>query len=223
VKEHPELVRSVGCEYQFILKDPDSSWVLDLKTGAGSVRAGNAEKPDCTLRLSNSDWLDMVAGAADPMKLFQSGRLKIAGNVMASQKLDFLKKIERKGSSRPETTAAAVSNEPIRVSSKTPDLVAAIKRQLVEQPQVSKEIGAMIAFRIKEGGSFTMDCRATPAVVFDGVDASAAAVVTLSDEAFGRLVAEGAVHTLFQHGELRVDGAMAPIHRLQVLKQLVVG
>jgi hypothetical protein len=38
----------------------------------------------------------MVSGKADPMKLFQGGKLKISGNVMASQKLDFLKKIDRK-------------------------------------------------------------------------------------------------------------------------------
>jgi hypothetical protein len=38
----------------------------------------------------------MAEGKANPMKLFTSGKLKISGNVMASQKLDFLTKIDPK-------------------------------------------------------------------------------------------------------------------------------
>ena len=36
----------------------------------------------------------MTQGIADPMKLYMSGDLKIGGDIMASQKLDFLKKID---------------------------------------------------------------------------------------------------------------------------------
>ena len=35
----------------------------------------------------------MATGQADAMKLFSTGKLKICGDVMASQKLGFLKKI----------------------------------------------------------------------------------------------------------------------------------
>ena len=66
---------------------------LDLKKG--EVKAGTVDKADCTLALTDADWLDMVSGKADPMKLFQSGKLKITGNVMASQKLNFLQKIDK--------------------------------------------------------------------------------------------------------------------------------
>ncbi len=38
----------------------------------------------------------MTSGKADPMKLYMGGKLKISGDVMASQKLDFLKKIDPK-------------------------------------------------------------------------------------------------------------------------------
>ena len=93
VAAHPELTKQVGVVYQFKIKSPDSQWVVDLK--AGAVKAGLADKAECTLELTDADWLDMVTGKADPMKLFQGGKLKITGNVMASQKLDFLKKIDR--------------------------------------------------------------------------------------------------------------------------------
>ncbi|MBL0197125.1 MAG: SCP2 sterol-binding domain-containing protein [Myxococcales bacterium] len=36
----------------------------------------------------------MTSGKADPQKLYFGGKLKISGNVMASQKLTFLKKID---------------------------------------------------------------------------------------------------------------------------------
>ena len=45
-------------------------------------------------------------GEADPMKLFSSGALKISGDLMASQKLDFLQKID------PKEAAEAVAEEP---------------------------------------------------------------------------------------------------------------
>ncbi|MBL0218847.1 MAG: SCP2 sterol-binding domain-containing protein [Myxococcales bacterium] len=43
---------------------------------------------DCTLEISEADFIDMTTGKSDPMKLFTTGKLKIAGNVMASQKLN---------------------------------------------------------------------------------------------------------------------------------------
>ena len=44
--------------------------------------------------MSDADFMDMCTGKADAQKLYFGGKLKISGNVMASQKLDFLKKID---------------------------------------------------------------------------------------------------------------------------------
>jgi (3R)-3-hydroxyacyl-CoA dehydrogenase / 3a,7a,12a-trihydroxy-5b-cholest-24-enoyl-CoA hydratase / enoyl-CoA hydratase 2 len=117
VAKTPELVKQVGLVYQFVIKSPDSAWVLDLKKGA--VTAGTAEKPDCTLTLSEADWLDMVSGKADAMKLFQGGKLKITGNVMASQKLDFLNKLDRASLKSDAAPAAAPSSSATRCASRT--------------------------------------------------------------------------------------------------------
>ena len=38
----------------------------------------------------------MTSGKADAMKLYMGGKLKISGDVMASQKLSFLQKIDPK-------------------------------------------------------------------------------------------------------------------------------
>ena len=63
-------------------------------SAAGAVYAGEAEKPECTLELSDADFMAMTSGKADPQKLFGEGKLKIGGNLMASTKLGFLKKID---------------------------------------------------------------------------------------------------------------------------------
>ena len=43
----------------------------------------------------------MATGKADPMKLFMDKKLRITGDIMASQKLEFLKKIDPKAAKRP--------------------------------------------------------------------------------------------------------------------------
>ena len=67
--------------------------LLDLKSVPGEVTQGEGAA-ECTLELPEADFLDLTQGKADPMKLFTTGKLKISGNVMASQKLNFLSKID---------------------------------------------------------------------------------------------------------------------------------
>ncbi|MDR3417051.1 MAG: SDR family NAD(P)-dependent oxidoreductase, partial [Nevskia sp.] len=82
--------------FQFLLKEPDSAWVLDMKAGDGAVRTGTDEKPDVTLELADADFVAMSTGKADPNKLYFGGKMKVGGNVMASQKLAFLQKMDPK-------------------------------------------------------------------------------------------------------------------------------
>ncbi|MEQ9322615.1 MAG: MaoC/PaaZ C-terminal domain-containing protein, partial [Polyangiaceae bacterium] len=83
--KNAETVKKVQKVFQFQLTSPDSVWTVDAK--AGAVDKGETQKPDCTLALSDADFMDMCTGKADPMKLFSTGKLKISGDVMASQKL----------------------------------------------------------------------------------------------------------------------------------------
>ncbi|MCK6548130.1 SDR family NAD(P)-dependent oxidoreductase, partial [Myxococcota bacterium] len=107
VARNPGMTEKVKNVFQFRIKSPDSVWTIDLKNGAGSVAAGDAQKADCTLELTNSDFLEMTSGKADPQKLFMSGKLKISGNVMASQKLEFLKKMDPEQAKRAALAARA--------------------------------------------------------------------------------------------------------------------
>ncbi len=224
VAKTPDLVKQVNMVYQFKLSSPDSAWVLDLK--AGAVKAGTVEKADCTLALSNSDWLDMVSGKADPMKLFQGGKLKITGNVMASQKLDFLKKIDK--SSMPTASAsaaaapAASASAPDSAEVIAPKVFKALQERLAKNPGLAKEVDAVIAFKVKDAGfEFTAELKGGSPSVKPGFDAKAGTRITLTDEALAALAKGESAQSLFQHGQLRVDGELAPAHRLGFLKQLV--
>ncbi|HEY6173744.1 MAG TPA: SDR family NAD(P)-dependent oxidoreductase, partial [Kofleriaceae bacterium] len=83
----------VKTTFLFKLSAPEASWTIDLATPPGRVTEGVAGTPACTLEMSDADFLAMATGQADAMKLFSTGKLKISGDVMASQKLGFLKKI----------------------------------------------------------------------------------------------------------------------------------
>ncbi|MDP3214832.1 MAG: SDR family NAD(P)-dependent oxidoreductase, partial [Deltaproteobacteria bacterium] len=101
--KNPDVASKVGTVFQFKLNEPASQWTLDLKLN--KVAKGETAVPECTLELSDADFMAMTEGKANPMKLFTTGKLKISGNVMASQKLDFLTKIDRKAM---EAAAAGV-------------------------------------------------------------------------------------------------------------------
>jgi 3-hydroxyacyl-CoA dehydrogenase/3a,7a,12a-trihydroxy-5b-cholest-24-enoyl-CoA hydratase len=224
VAAHPELIKQVGVVYQFKIKAPDSQWVVDLK--AGAVKAGLADKAECTLELTDADWLDMVSGKADPMKLFQGGKLKISGNVMASQKLDFLKKIDRSAMPTASASAgaapAAASAAPASAEVMAPKIFKALQERLAKNPGLAKEVDAVISFKVKDAGfDFTADLKGGSPSVKPGLDAKAGTRLTLTDEALAALAKGESAQSLFQHGQIRVDGEVLAAHRLGFLKQLV--
>lgn len=63
---------------------------MDLKKSPGEVYAGppkDGVKPNVTLTLEDTDMADLGAGKLNPQKAFMSGKLKVTGNVMLTQKL----------------------------------------------------------------------------------------------------------------------------------------
>jgi 3-hydroxyacyl-CoA dehydrogenase/3a,7a,12a-trihydroxy-5b-cholest-24-enoyl-CoA hydratase len=88
----PELAESIQMLFQFRLRDPQSAWVIDLQQGA--VRSGEESQVACTLTLSDADFMRLCAGEVQAQELFFGGKLQISGNVLASQKLEFLQTID---------------------------------------------------------------------------------------------------------------------------------
>lgn len=92
-KVNNSMVKQISAVYQFnITKDGKNAktWMLDLKNGGGSVEEGANKKADCILTLSDENTIAMFSGKLNPQEAFFSGKLKVTGNIMLSQKLGIL-------------------------------------------------------------------------------------------------------------------------------------
>ncbi|XP_055841200.1 peroxisomal multifunctional enzyme type 2 [Episyrphus balteatus] len=99
VKDNEAKAKSVNAVFQFkITKDGKVSkeWTLDLKNA--KVYQGPAKdiKVDTTLTVADEDMVDIALGKLNSQAAFMKGKLKIAGNIMLTQKLAPLLKTESK-------------------------------------------------------------------------------------------------------------------------------
>ena len=219
VERNPDMVGKTQTVFRFELKDPDSAWTLDLKNGKGAVTEGAEGTADCTLALAERDFLDMTMGKSDPMKLFTTGKLKISGNVMASQKLQFLQKIDPAQAMAAVAKARAAGGGPKAAASgggaaqaKAPMIFTALDTRLKANPGLKDEVKAKVVFKVKDpDGSWSFDLGGDATTTITIADADLAAL------SGGKTTAK----ELFQHGKLRVDGEYAVAHRLGFLKGLV--
>ncbi len=229
VAAHPEL-NEIGVVYLFELTDPASTWTLDLKQGA--LSAGRVGKAGCTLTLSDADFMLMTKGEIDPQKLYFSGRLKVAGDVMASQKLDFLQKVDpaevaeavaaAKASGAAEAAPAAAA-EPGR----TPvagTLFERLAAHLRETPGLAAEVGARVQFHVTgPDAAWGLDLRDGVAIAAGTLD-DADSVLTLSDEDLEAWAAdEVKPYDLFLRGRLRVDGDVRVVQRMGFIAGIGAG
>ena len=82
-----KLGPKVGGSIQFVLSGGhggDSTWVIDCKQSKVSRGAGKA---DCTVTLSDENFLALASGKLQGMQAFMSGKMKIKGNMMLAQKV----------------------------------------------------------------------------------------------------------------------------------------
>ena len=228
VQNQGDIIAKVGKTFLFKLTSPESVWTIDVKNGKGGVSQGAADKPDCTLEISDTDFMAMVAGKADAMKLFSSGKLKISGDVMASQKLTFLQKMDPKrakevamsarksGAGAAKPTTSAVAKEPAAKK-----VFAALSERLTKNPKLAAEVKAVLCFKVTgPESSFTVDLSSGSGTIKEGAGL-AAATFTLADEDLLDLAKSGDARDLYQRGKLRVDGDARFAQRLSIIKGLV--
>jgi 3-hydroxyacyl-CoA dehydrogenase/3a,7a,12a-trihydroxy-5b-cholest-24-enoyl-CoA hydratase len=223
IKQNPDLAPKVGTTY--LWKIGDKRWLLDLKSGTGSVKEGEGAA-ECTLELSEEDFLALTQGKADAMKLFTTGKLKISGNVMASQKLQFLSKLDpskavetvmkRRGAegATPAASASAPAAPKASTEAQAPKIFAALTKRLAENPGLKQEVRATVKLDI-EGATQTLELGGADPKKID-------ATLSMTDADFAQLVSgKATAKSLYQHGKLRVDGDVSVAHRLGFLKGLV--
>ncbi|HEX6839756.1 MAG TPA: SCP2 sterol-binding domain-containing protein, partial [Polyangia bacterium] len=228
LQQNPDTAKKVQTVFQWKLTSPDSQWVLDVKNGAGSCAQGVDAKADVTLELSDADFIAMATGKEDAQKMYFGGRLKISGNVMASQKLGFLKKIDpasirAAAAAAPATAAAAAAPAAAPSAPKAaaaPAFFQAVAQRLAQNPSLASEVGQVILFKVRDPErTVTVDLTGSGAVR-DGSDAKAVATFTIADDDLKALAQKDGARDLYQRGKLRVDGDVRLAQKLSFLNGL---
>lgn len=82
LEEKKAEAAEVGAIYQFnISGDGGGNWTLDLKNSPPSITEGKNDAADCTVELSNDDFVSLVTAENKltvVMQLFQFGKMKVS-------------------------------------------------------------------------------------------------------------------------------------------------
>ncbi|RZG80293.1 SDR family NAD(P)-dependent oxidoreductase [Acinetobacter sp. WCHAc060033] len=219
------IVDKTKTSFQFKLKNPESTWFIDLKNGAGSAGAGEVANPDVSLEMDEEHVPTVFNGSlADVQKLFFGGQLKIGGNVMASNKLIVLQDMDKKlidqardarVASGDTTQAAAAPTSTAKVA-KAPEIFITLQNRL----QGESNANHTYQFNITEPNeSWTVNL--ANGSVQQGSDANADVTLTLSDHHLAELVSsQREIRDLYQHGDVVVDGDIRLVHQMRFLQNL---
>ncbi len=89
-----EAAKGLDVVFQYHISGGDGGdWHCTIKDGACTIESGVHNKPTCTLKMADKDFLDMINGVLPAMQAYTSGKLKIEGDVMKSQLIEKLFKL----------------------------------------------------------------------------------------------------------------------------------
>jgi putative sterol carrier protein len=85
----PDKAAGVEAEVMFVVKDgsEEHPYTVAVKDGTCSATRGQSAAPKTTLTTDLVSFLQLVTGNAQGVQLFMTGKLKIAGDLMFSQRL----------------------------------------------------------------------------------------------------------------------------------------
>lgn len=218
------VVEKTKTTFLFKLKNPESTWFIDLKNGQGSAGVGGIENPDVTLELDEEHVPTVFNGTlADVQKLFFGGQLKIAGNVMASNKLIVLQDMDKRLIDQARDARIASGNTTTHTAvsaskrlAKAPEIFNAIQQKL----QGESHAAHIFQFNVSEPDEHWVVNLST-GTVQQGQHDQANIALSLSDEHLSELATgQRSVRDLYQHGDLKVDGDIQLAHQLHFLQNL---
>jgi len=91
----PEAAKGMDVVLQFSLAGPrGGEWSLTVKDQRCNIEKGIKEKPACTLKMADQDFVDLMTGKLNPMKALSSGKASVDGDMMQIQVIDKVFKVE---------------------------------------------------------------------------------------------------------------------------------
>lgn len=232
VAAKPELVGQTKTSFQFVFHTPESTWFIDLKNGEGSVGSGAVDKPDVTIEL-DTEHSDTLFGGdlAAVQKLYFGGKMKVHGNVMASNKLSVLSGMDKAlvEAARKARVGAGASNQPPQAASDVDqgftlaDVFAGIKTFVASKPELVEQTKTSFQFRFhKPDSNWFIDLKNAPGSVGAGEAVKPDVTIELdaehADTLFGGDLA--AVQKLFFGGQMKVSGNVMASNKLSVLSSM---
>lgn len=86
-----DKAEGVDVVFQYDISGPNGGqWNVTIKDKTCTVAEGTADSPTTTISMNDDDMVAMLTGELNPMKAFNSGKLKIGGDVMKSQLIEKL-------------------------------------------------------------------------------------------------------------------------------------
>lgn len=90
LKANPDVAGSLDAVFQFdITGDNGGTWVLDARSGKtdGFVTEGPSDDAQCTITVTDEDWVGITSGSVNPMQAFMTGKIKVSGDMGLAMKL----------------------------------------------------------------------------------------------------------------------------------------
>jgi putative sterol carrier protein len=89
-----DAASGVNVVFQFnISGDAGGDWFAEIKDKTCNIASGKHDKPACTLKIKSDNFIDMMTGKLPAMQAFTTGKLKIEGDIMKSQLIEKLFKL----------------------------------------------------------------------------------------------------------------------------------
>lgn len=86
-----DAAEDVHVVFQFSISGQGGGeWNCIIKDKTCTIAVGTHDKPNCTLKMADNDFLDMMTGKLPAMQAYTSGKLQIEGDILKSQLIEKL-------------------------------------------------------------------------------------------------------------------------------------
>lgn len=226
LQSFPAVAKEVADEtnkvFQFQIKGGAKPYffVVNLKDDPSLSFSTSKGDADCTITMSDTDFVDLTEGRLDGMSAFMQGKLQIAGDMMAAQA--FAPAIQRireeveKAGGAGGAAGGASDGGSFPSDIKSAETFKQIQDGIKAYPDLAREIAEetnkVFQFKISGGASpafFTINFKDAPSCTFSSESGEADATITMADGDFVDLV-EGRLDGMsaFMQGKLQIAGDM---------------